>query len=197
MGNDNKVDLTKLTKSQSTGKNISDRFQQQVKVMVNNALCPQGRNKQELLSLEKAQTFYNDSWKSEWAGFDSYIHFQSASNNQIVLGFGFEFILALANLHLGGEFERQQVNRQHVSTVEKKLLSEISHKIVNKMAHHYKAPEWWKESLQSSHVEMIHKKIPNKKYFEARFLMHSELELGADANDLLIACLFTKQNPMS
>jgi flagellar motor switch protein FliM len=196
MGNDNKVDLTKLTKSQSTGKSISERFSHSVKVAINNAMCPQGRSKLELLELESAKSFYNDSWQREWEGYDSYILFNSPSGNHIVLAVGLEYVLSLANLHLGGDFEKQNISRKHLSKLEKKLLSDVAHKIVTQIASNYRVVEFWSESLHSSHVEMIHKKISNKKYFEARFIFKSIHQLDSKGVDLMLGCLFTKQNPM-
>ena len=196
MGDDNKVDLTKLTKSQSTGKAVSERFSHMGKVAVNNAMCPQGRSKLELLEVNSANSYYNDSWQREWEGYDSYILFNSPSGNHIVLAFTLEYVLSLANLHLGGEFEKQEINRKHLSKLEKKLLSDVANKIVTQIASNYRVVEFWSESLHSSHVEMIHKKILNKKYFEARFLFQSIHPLDTQGSDLMLGCLFTKQNPM-
>ena len=197
MDDNNKADLTKLTNSQSTGKSVSERFQHQIKVSVANAMCPKGYKKQDYLSLDKYRLFRDNSWTKDWRDFNSYILFNSPLHNQIILAFRIEFIFALANLHLGGEFEKQEVVRNCISVVEKKVLSEFCQRIVLQLANHFEVVEGWQESLQSSHVEMIYKKIPMQKYYEARFFFNSKVDLNSNATDVLIACLFTKQNPMS
>lgn len=200
MGTDNKYDLTKLTKVQSTGKVISDRFQEQVRVWLNAAWSPEGRTKQALLEIIEAKTYSNESYRNH-LGECAYYHLLSSSDgNQMIFGFGPQLMNALANFHFGGNFECTDQIKDYPSSVEKKLIGELAEKFVASLGGRFKHITMWQSSLQSSHIEMILKKIPPKKFYEARFCL-AMLASGCGATgenqiDLIISCLFTKQNPI-
>lgn len=184
----NKIDLTKMTKNQSTGKLISDQFQQKVVIQVNDAIRPMKREKNIYFEAVEAKTFTDESWKNSLGGFDFYHLFSSHSGcGHIILGYGQDTISALANLHFGGEFHPSKKAKDFTTPIEKRLLHEIGENICTNFASNFQKGELWQNVLQSSHIEMIYKKIPCNKYYEGRF--------SFDPN-LLLACLFTKQNPL-
>lgn len=207
MSSDNKVDLTKMTKSQSTGKSISEKLQHSIALQVNGAMSPVGQSKSQLLEMHQASLYKNDSWQVQWSGFDSYIIFESSSQNYILFAYSMPLIFALANFHFGGDFKSESVARNYPTPMEKKLMRELSERQMNSLIQNFKHIEPWQILLQSQHVEMIHKKIIPRKFYEARFELNSNIPLDQNNQhlskqkgepiDFMVSVLFTKQNPMS